>query len=171
MGDIIFREATLDDAEGIGTVHALSWRETYVGLMPQEFLDSIKVEDRIELRKKILRNLPPGNKVWVAETNQGEIIGFVGGGKPREDRGFDCELYAIYLLKKYQGSGIGKTLFKTFKEHYKRNGCKNMYLWVLDGSPTCKFYDSAGGFQTDIKKSDIVFGTKVNEALYSFSIE
>src|SRR5699024_9426075 len=56
--------------------------------------------------------------VFVAENNKGEIVGFSNAGVERTGKypDYKGELYAIYLLKEYQGKGIGKLLFKYFVE-------------------------------------------------------
>jgi GNAT superfamily N-acetyltransferase len=40
------RAATIADAGPIARVHIASWRAAYVGLIPQDFLDAMDVEDR-----------------------------------------------------------------------------------------------------------------------------
>jgi hypothetical protein len=42
------RRAELRDAAGIAAVHVASWQEAYRGLLPQEYLESLSVRDRIE---------------------------------------------------------------------------------------------------------------------------
>lgn len=39
------RNATAEDAEQKGFVYYTSWKETYTGLMPQEYLDNLKLEN------------------------------------------------------------------------------------------------------------------------------
>jgi len=44
----------------------------------------------------------------VAETSEEEIIGFVDGGKARDEVAFKSEFYALYLIRGYQGEGLGR---------------------------------------------------------------
>src|SRR5437763_1149336 len=42
------RAARPTDILGIAEVHVRSWQETYVGQVPQDYLDTLSVEDRYE---------------------------------------------------------------------------------------------------------------------------
>lgn len=44
--------ATADKAEDIGYVHAMSWKEAYRGIVPQEFLDNFTPEKRADAFRK-----------------------------------------------------------------------------------------------------------------------
>ena len=48
------RRATIHDASGIAKVHVDSWRTTYTGIVPQEYLDSLDYAARTELWKRQL---------------------------------------------------------------------------------------------------------------------
>jgi hypothetical protein len=39
------RLATVEDARGIAEAHVASWRATYPGIVPQHYIDSLKVEE------------------------------------------------------------------------------------------------------------------------------
>jgi hypothetical protein len=39
------REATIDDAAVIAEVHLASWKTTYPGIIAQEYIDGLRVED------------------------------------------------------------------------------------------------------------------------------
>jgi len=46
---MIIRKAKLDDATGIAKVHVDSWRTTYKGIIPDDFLNNLSYEQRTEL--------------------------------------------------------------------------------------------------------------------------
>ena len=73
------REARLTDAAGIAKVHVDSWRTTYRGIIPDEYLDKLSYEQRTELWKKNISEAD--NYVIVAETDEEEIIGFATANK------------------------------------------------------------------------------------------
>ncbi|PJF23158.1 MAG: GNAT family N-acetyltransferase [Phototrophicales bacterium] len=140
------RPAKWDDAAGIARMHVSSWQTSYPGIIPQHFLDTLSVERRTESWQHILSD-ENTEVVLVAEADDGEILGFVSGGKERESvPGYDGELYAIYLLKDAQGKGIGYQLFKKFVKALTERGYNNMVLWVFrDNRVARQFYENLGG--------------------------
>jgi|SRR5271166_210145 len=103
------RAATEYDAVAISRVHVQSWRTTYAGIVPDEYLATLNEAERVPLwREWLARDI----RVYIADLD-GEIVGFVSGGAIREPvQTYDAELYAIYLLKQAQRQGIGTALFK-----------------------------------------------------------
>ncbi|MFK0522174.1 hypothetical protein ACINKY_08160 [Paenibacillus illinoisensis] len=47
------REATINDAEGIAKVHVHSWRTTYKGIIPEEFLTNLSYKQETNYGLKI----------------------------------------------------------------------------------------------------------------------
>jgi ribosomal protein S18 acetylase RimI-like enzyme len=106
---MIIRKAILSDAQGIAKVHVDCWRTTYKNIIPIEFLDKLSYDERTDLWIKNISN--EQNYVFLAENDEGHIIGFADGGK-REANKIDQsgDLTSIYILQEYQGMGIGKKL-------------------------------------------------------------
>jgi len=150
---VIIREACIDDAVGIAKVHVDSWRTTYAGIVPDEFLANMSYDRREEQWFNELNN-PTTNRMftYVAENDLQQVIGFVNGGPERNsDPIYKGELYAIYILKHYQGQGIGYRLTKTLMERLLQAGMNPMLLWVLADNPARHFYEALGGQQ--VKKT------------------
>ena len=105
---IRIREAKLDDAGAIARVHVASWRTTYTGLVTNAYLAGIDVREREGRWRSIL---DPASQTFtlVAETEEGELVGFAGDGPERtDDKVYRGELQALYLLESYQRRGIGQ---------------------------------------------------------------
>lgn len=152
------REASIDDAEGIATVHVSSWRTTYADIISESYLASLSVENRVKNWVRTFENRTEHEKVFVAEDKECNIVGFSYGGPNRnKEYRHDSELYAIYLLKEYQGLGIGKLLFNSLVESLKNSGYCSMMLWVLRDNPSLGFYSLQGGKQVGQKQ--ITIGT------------
>ncbi|QCR31242.1 GNAT family N-acetyltransferase [Lysinibacillus sp. SGAir0095] len=137
------RRATMADASGIAKVHVDSWRTTYTGIMPDDFLSKLSYEQRTELwRRNIAQE---DNYVVVAENSKREIIGFADGFK-RETNTFpnSSDLTSIYLLEAYQGKGIGKKLLKHILIHFKSLGQHKIFVDVLADNKTRYFYEYYG---------------------------
>ena len=82
----------------------------------------------------------------VAEDPAEGIIGFASAGPERDEgSGFDSELYAIYLLERHQGRGVGRQLAGRTVNLLLAEGHESMRVWVLEGNPAEEFYMRLGG--------------------------
>lgn len=159
------RKAVLTDASGVAKVHVDSWRTTYKGIIPDEYLTNLTYEGREQIWEN---NIPKGN-VFVAENEKEKIIGFSTGGKERsgEYQGFKGELYAIYILKEYQGQGIGRLLVKPIMEELEKSGIHSMLVLVLEDNQSRLFYESLGAKVIDKVEIEIA-GKKLKELVYGW---
>ncbi|WP_213371159.1 GNAT family N-acetyltransferase [Mesobacillus boroniphilus] len=137
------RKATKDDVSGIAKVHVRSWQETYQGIVSQDYLDSLNVEDRKSLWEKSLSGSADTSTVFVAVNPEGEIVGFASFGKERS-RKFKAEgeLYAIYILKAYQRGKLGLKLLQAGLDDLLKQEYDSMLVWVLADNVSRKFYES-----------------------------
>ena len=135
------RIAEVRDAAAIAHVHVQSWRTTYEGIVPQEYLASLSEAERIpQWQDWLTRDI----SVFVGEVN-GKVVGFAAGGAVREPyEAYDAELYTFYLLKEVQGRGIGKALLGAVAEALIQRGYGSMLVWVLQQNPAVGFYRNAG---------------------------
>ncbi|MCG0275351.1 MAG: GNAT family N-acetyltransferase [Thermosediminibacteraceae bacterium] len=159
------RKAILSDAKGIAKVQVDSWRTTYHGILPEDFLNSLSYEQQ---EQKWLRIIPQYH-VFVAENPEGEIIGFASGGKNRfEEYGnYPGELYAIYILKDYQRVGIGKLLVKAIADELVRQSMNSMIVLVLEENPSRYFYEALGA-KLIARREDTIGGKKLTELVYGW---
>src|SRR5690606_35433499 len=102
----MIRKGQVSDIHDIARVHVSSWRTTYIGQVPQSYLDQLSVGERESAWTKVFAD--PKNQMLVAE-EKGRMVGFSSFGPSRED---DAnvnvgELYSIYLLEECKGQGIG----------------------------------------------------------------
>lgn len=140
------RTARPADALSIALVHLKSWRTTYWGILPDDFLRCLRLEPREHFWAARLRMQEPRECVVVAEDASKGVIGFASAGPQREDIfGYQGELYAIYLLAEHQQQGVGRALFKAVSSELVSRNFDSMMLWVLEANPACKFYQAMGG--------------------------
>jgi L-amino acid N-acyltransferase YncA len=141
---IEIRLATVDDADAIAETHVASWKATYRGIVPQDYLDSLSVQQRADRWRSSLI-APSAMNIYVADLG-GAICGFASGGPARaEIPGFSGELYAIYLHPDAFLRGIGSRLFRAITEDLQFSGHRSMYVWVLADNPSRGFYERLGG--------------------------
>jgi GNAT superfamily N-acetyltransferase len=139
------RFALPDDAPAIATAHVASWQTTYRGIIADEILDNLSVENRIEFWRNYTQNTDKNNAcIFVAE-EAGKIVGFCSAGPGRDPiPGYPAELYAIYLLQSAQGRSVGRQLVCAAASHLIRRGFEAMFVWVLRDNPARNFYQALG---------------------------
>jgi GNAT superfamily N-acetyltransferase len=131
-----------DDAMAIANAHLESWKTTYPGIVPQAYIDSLKVEDGARRMRELLeRN---DRHIFVAEDESG-IFGFICGGAIREAvPGYDGELDAIYLVPRHQGQGAGSALVRMLAGALRAQGLTSMIVWALEANLAVHFYKRMG---------------------------
>jgi GNAT superfamily N-acetyltransferase len=155
------RLAAPEDAEAIGTLHARSWKTAYRGILPDEVLDAISVDDWIERRRKTLRERASRETFdWVIE-HEGAVRGWAAGGRARDgDLGEDAfELMAIYLRPEDVGRGYGRRLMEHCVRHAVEGGHAQMTMWVLAGNERAQRFYRRAGFEPDPRVAPEVFGS------------
>lgn len=141
---IIMREARLEDATAIAKVYIKGWRTTYPGIVPEDYLANMSLEEHTKRWQNILSS--GDGFVSVAEDESGNIAGFIWGGDVRDksDPAFTGELHAIYVLKSCQGQDIGRRLVRTLAQQLWKVGIHSMIVWVLADNPSRRFYEKLG---------------------------
>ena len=160
------RKAGIDDAESIAKVHIGSWRTTYKGIVADDILDKLNVQSRTERWESILGNQSEDYRIFVAENQFKQVIGFLDGGMNREKAyDYDAEMYAFYLLEHVQKQGIGREMVKSLAEELQSMGFKSMIVWVLKDNPAKVFYEKLGGVYVDTKYLE---GLQLDEVAYGW---
>lgn len=161
----LVRPATAADAPAIAHIHVTSWRETYTGLMPEDFLERMTDEAARERRQAFwTRHLgaETGEIVFVAGQG-GEVVAFASAGPPRDHPGVDAELFTLYALRAVQGRGVGRALMSAVAREVEARGCRSLALWVLDVNPTRAYYAHLGGREDGEKTEALPGGGRLRE--------
>lgn len=162
---IEIRKAELGDAAAIARVHVQVWQSAYRGLMPNELLASLSIEQRTELWESTIPNSRVGNYVAIVD---GELVGFSSAGMNRSEEGPGVgELYAIYVLEASAGSGVGTRLIAAGEDWMIDHGFTDALLWVLASNANARaFYASRGWVDDEFEKTEVFWETEIVEARY-----
>jgi len=171
---IRIRDAVEADVEGIAKAHVQGWRESYKDFLAPEALAGLSVEERMQIWHRALAEPEPRARLLVAETDDGEIVGFIRGGPIRGNGGgllaTEAEIYAIYLLDRVKRQGIGSRLMAGVFDHLAAHGIRSVGLWVLkDNLPARSFYETLGGTAGPEQSFDLR-GQMVTEIAYRFEL-
>jgi ribosomal protein S18 acetylase RimI-like enzyme len=152
------RAAELNDAASIARVHVQTWKTTYRGLLPDEFLASLDEAHYADRWKRGIADA--SSRVYVVEDESG-VVGFASGGRERAgEDGYGGELYAIYVLERAQRHGRGRELVRAVVGGLREMGFEDMIIWVLrDNLAARRFYERLGGVY--VRSQPITFGPAV----------
>jgi GNAT superfamily N-acetyltransferase len=160
------RRADLGDAAAIARVHVATWRTTYRGLLPDDFLASLTEAQYVDRWKRGIGDR--STRVYVAEDESG-VVGFASGGRERAgEDGFGGELYALYVDDHAQRRGHGRELVRAVVGGLREMGMHDMIIWVLrDNSDARIFYERLGGVY--VRTQPITIGlTILHEVSYGW---
>jgi GNAT superfamily N-acetyltransferase len=145
MDELIkIRVGVEDDIPSIARVLVDTWRSTFSGRLPSDFLDSMSYAGQEERHLRTIRR--PETVYLVACNDCERIVGFASGGPTRHtDLPFENELYALYVLKSHQGAGTGTKLLRAVTSTLSCSGRTGLIVWVLFNNPHRSFYDRNGG--------------------------
>jgi ribosomal protein S18 acetylase RimI-like enzyme len=142
----VIRKARPEDAPGIAKVHVDTWRSTYTGIIPDDYLDKLSYDQAENMWRQRISSLEPPGLIYVVEIPEGVIVGFATGGPERTgDHSYDSEIYAIYVLKQFQGRGIGRRLTSAMCQRLTQEGFQSLLIWVLEKNPSRGFYEKLRG--------------------------
>ena len=156
----LVRRASPDDARAIAEVVVTGWQTAYRGILPDEFLDSLRADAREAAWREMLgRDADGGTPAWVAE-GSGRVVGFVSSGPPRDEDvpRSAAEIYAIYVLPQSWRQGLGRDLLETAVEHWQGNGAQTLVLWVFEANERARSFYEAMGWQPDGGRQELVLG-------------
>lgn len=168
---MIIRPMRLEDVPGVARVHARTWQTTYRGIIPDDYLAAIQEEEWQQRWLPAFQQPQPDRFAYVAESEEnGEIAGFVRGGPTRyPDLPYRGELYAIYILRTYQGRGLGRRLVRALACDFQCIGLAEMLLWVFEANTSSRrFYEALGG-QLVRTNSFEIGGVSLNECAYAWT--
>jgi len=157
VSEASIRSATLADVEALSVLHVRAWQSAYRGLLPEDLLDGISLEEWTRRRRRGMEQpASPLTRTWVRETlsSAGEprLIGFAIAGPCRDSdlhRREVGEVYAMYLEPAAVGLGHGRALMQHTLRVLEEQGFREVSLWVLEQNARARrFYDLAG-FQVD----------------------
>lgn len=169
----IVRRARQDDAPELARVNIAAWRNTYRGIVPDEFLDGMDTARR-ELGWSRWLALPDPDAVFVATNGTNDrIVAYAGVCAVREPRDVHPtrptgELAAIYADPMVLGCGAGHAVHEAAIDALARFGFEHAVLWVFEDNPAAQLFYRRHGWSCDgVRQVIEVGGQRPLEVRYS----
>ncbi len=134
----IKRMETDDEIRGKAYVHWSCWHDAYTGVVSAAYLEKLTLEKCEQTAFQWRDN------ILIAMDGE-RVVGFLGYGEADPAAG---ELFALYVLKAYWGTGVAQLLMRAALEQL--SSCPKIGLWVLKENPRAiRFYEKCGFRKTD----------------------
>ncbi len=143
--EYIIRKRKKEDCKAIAHVVTIAWNETYHGIVPDWDLANLEKTEQ-ERADKLYNDFDENNNnALVLEVNN-KIVGFTNYGKTEDKDYPNCgEIFALYIIKEYQGYGYGRKLVNEAIKELKKMNYDKMLISCLKGNPSNEFYKHIGG--------------------------
>ncbi len=142
------RAARVDDAAAIASVYSQCWRETYAGLLPERIIEARTDVDKRRAEWSERLGMPGAADIVFVNEKVSLVRGFLwiaprSAAQVRES-GPGNHLYALYVLAKAHGEGIGRELLCAGAREMVSRGQLVLSLNVLATNAARTFYEHFG---------------------------
>jgi ribosomal protein S18 acetylase RimI-like enzyme len=159
------RPAREDDAAEVAAVHIRAWQVGYRGLLPDDYLDGLRPEDR--MGRYTFAAADPDAPSTVVATDDGVIRGFVTTGPSPGEGAERGEVLALYVDPDAWGGGVGRLLMTEARGRLVARGFATATLWVLVGNDRAqRFYRADGWVPDGVERSVEVWNVMVDEVRF-----
>lgn len=167
---ISLRRARPGDGAAIAAVHVASWRATYAGILPDDYLARMSVIRHMRNYEAAIRG---GTTIHLAtgpalSGPAGPVVGFTTAGRTRGGFGqrlAEGEIETLYVLDDWRDRGVGRALMGAAGIQLAAAGCRSALVWVLRDNPSRWFYAHLGG-RAAAECSIVVGGRAVVQTAY-----
>jgi GNAT superfamily N-acetyltransferase len=158
------------DIEGMARVSVDTWKLTYDGILPDDYLARMRRPAQENQRRRMMASADTVHFV-AEEPTTSETVGFASAGPARGDfADATSEIYELYVQNGFQRQGLGQRLVEAARDWLARQGHKQLIIWVLADNPSRAFYERIGGRWVG-QRTIRVGGVPVAEAAYVWPLE
>ena len=159
-GRYFIRAMTPEDYAGRAYVHYQAWQESYTGLMDSRVLAA----HTLKHCRAVAEQHPENTLVLLDRWKDSKVAGFVTyvpQARPFVSVPDASEISALYLLREYQGQGLGRKLLDACLTRLPQ---PQTALFVLQGNEKAiGFYEHCGFRFTGHQRTDEINGGTVTE--------
>lgn len=163
---LTFRDATAEDAGLISHIHSTSWRKTYRGLIPEDYLKRLPNDYWVPSVRSWLGS---GQLYGLIALQDGRPVGcaIYGRGRDAQYDGWG-EIVSLYLLPDCMRRGVGSALLDECLRLLREDGYDRCYLWAIEGNAIAdSFYRKHGFIRTGERIPYRIGGQDVADVRYT----
>lgn len=167
---VTIREARPEDAAAVAAVHVRAWQVAYRGLIPDDHLDNLSVEDRAS--RYAFGSTHPASPQTILAVDDEVVRGFASIGRSRDDDAHGSgEVFALYVDPSCWRKGIGRLLMTEACARLRMLGFEEAVLWLLVGNEAAaRFYRIDRWRPDGCRRQEDVWGVEVDVTRYRRSL-
>jgi GNAT superfamily N-acetyltransferase len=150
----------------VARVHVRSWQAAYRNLLPNDYLEQLRPEDRAPRYDFV--NVDPQKPQTIVAVEAGLVQGFATTAPSQDpDLRDDGELCELYVNPERWGRRIGVALVSAARKRLVGLGFKEAHLWALVGNVRAdRFYRNDQWVPDGVQRTDSVWRLTVDEIRY-----
>ena len=165
---LVIRSAAPRDARAIARVYVDTWRDAYPTMIPDSVLVGMSHRRQHAAWAQVLARRW-AEAVMVAEDGRAGIVGFGSCGRARAATlPYRGEVYTLYVLADFRGTGLGKRLLQGLFGALTKRGYRSALVWVLADNPARYFYQAMGG-QLIAERDEALGGRSLRQTAYGWT--
>lgn len=151
---VSLRRASVSDAAAIAPFHLHCWHDAYAVLVPQDSLDRLDRDDRVQRWHDRLSRY---GDTTVLALDDDVLVGRASVGPSGDATPLPpTELCSLYVARSHQRAGLGRLLLTSALDAQAAS------LWVFEGNaPARAFYENSGWRANGERRTDP--GTRIPE--------
>lgn len=166
------KEVSIEDIKDLIELNIKTWQETYKGILPNYFLESLeKKKDELikEEEERFIDDKLDGTRKYLFKVDDVSVGYLVIGRCVLQEYNGLGELNALYLLEYEQGKGYGKRLFERAIKELKSMGFTEMIIGGIKDTPSNDFFLNRGAkfVRQNIR---YIMDLKVDENIYLYEL-
>ena len=158
----------------VARVHVRSWQAAYRNILPDDYLNQLRPEDRAAKYDFASRDALKPHTIVAVEVGMSPAIHGFATTMPVTDSDMPGhgELCALYVDPQHWGHGLGVALVSAARAQMWEQGFRMAILWVLTGNVRAeRFYQKDGWAVDGIRRKATVWGIEVDEIRYARDLE
>lgn len=161
------RPARPGEEAAVNRVIVRTWKTAYRGLVDPAYLAAMEEADPTRIAR-FGREITAGRVL--AAVADSTLVGLAVYGPARQEPYLgQGELYALYILKEYQQTGIGGRLIHTVKQALSLAGFRRMVIGCFSENPARNFYEKTGGRAVE-QKTCAIGGREYGETIFQYDL-
>ncbi|MFC7646275.1 GNAT family N-acetyltransferase [Streptosporangium lutulentum] len=160
-------QASADDGDVLGEIHAESWKAAYIGFFAPEFFAEAVRQRRTQWHDRLAKG--EDTVMFAALEERPLALSFFGSSPARPDR---AQIFSFFGHPASWGTGIASALMAATLRKLREDGFSRVHLWTLRDTPRSRRFYAKNGFTESgaVRGYDFGDGNLIDQVEYEFIV-